>query len=297
MPSDFWSGYIVLITVVSFIALVWFVANVYFSSTDDSELEDQVWDHDLKEGTSAAPIWWFWLIFALMIVSVVYLMLYPGLGSFRGALKWSQGGEAEQSRATWVADFGAERDRIAMADIDALAADPAMVAAGGRIYRIHCSACHGIDGGGQAELFPDLRDDHWQWGDTSAALEQTIRGGRMAIMPPLLPALGEEGVESLARYTVALADGSADDPSHAAARTQFAQLCAACHGVDATGTPALGAPDLTSGAFTYGGDFDQVYQTIAEGRTGQMPAFSDRLDGTQVRLLAAWLRSGQSAED
>ena len=46
MPTDFWSGYIVVITVVTFIGLAWFVANVYFSAGDDSEVEDQTWDHD-----------------------------------------------------------------------------------------------------------------------------------------------------------------------------------------------------------------------------------------------------------
>jgi mono/diheme cytochrome c family protein len=30
-------------------------------------------------------------------------------------------------------------------------------------------------------------------------------------------------------------------------------------------------------------------QTIAEGRSGIMPAFQERLDDTQVRLLVAWI--------
>jgi cytochrome c oxidase cbb3-type subunit III len=297
MPTSFWSGYIVVITVVSLVALAVFVANVYFSGGKDDEVENQVWDHDLREGTAAAPIWWFWLIFALMTVSVVYLMLYPGLGRFSGALKWSQGGEIEASRAAYVADFGGERDRIANTDVEILAADPQMVASGQRIFNVHCAACHGADAGGQAMLFPNLLDAHWQWGDTAAALEQTIRSGRTAVMPPLLAALGEDGVANLANYVVALSEGSGDDASHAAARAQFATLCAACHGQGATGNPLLGAPDLTAGAFTYGGEYDQIHQTIAEGRTGQMPAFGDKLDTTQIRLLTAWLVASRASAD
>lgn len=297
MPTSFWSGYIVVITVASLVALAVFVANVYFSGGEDDEVENQVWDNDLREGTAAAPIWWFWLIFALMTVSVVYLMLYPGLGRFSGALKWSQGGEIEASRAAYVADFGDERNRIANTDVETLAADPQMVASGQRIFNVHCAACHGAEAGGQALLFPNLLDAHWQWGDTAAALEQTIRSGRTAVMPPLLPALGEDGVANLASYVVALSNGTADDTSHAAARAQFATLCAACHGQGATGNPLLGAPDLTAGAFTYGGEYDQIHQTIAEGRTGQMPAFGDKLDTTQIRLLTAWLVASRASPD
>lgn len=297
MPSDFWAGYIVVITGVTFVALVWFVANVYFSPADDAEIEHQVWDHDLREGNAPAPIWWFWLIFSLMVVSVVYLLLYPGLGNYNGVLEWSQGGEVESSRAAYVASFGDERARIAATEIDVLAGDPAMVAAGRRVYTVHCAACHGTEAEGQASLFPDLTDEHWQWGATAAAIEETIRSGRTAVMPPLLAALGEDSVAGLARYVVALNDGTAADSVHDAARTQFAALCGACHGADATGNTVLGAPDLTAGAWTYGGGFDQIFRSIAEGRTGQMPAFGDKLDTTQIRLLGAWLRAGEPPAD
>jgi cytochrome c oxidase cbb3-type subunit 3 len=113
-------------------------------------------------------------------------------------------------------------------------------------------------------------------------------------MPPLLAALGEDSVAGLARYVLALGNGTAAETEHDAARTQFTALCGACHGADATGNPLLGAPDLTAGVWTYGGGFDQIYESIAGGRTGQMPAFSARLDDTEIRLLGAWLRAGQA---
>ena len=89
LPSDFWGGWIVTITVASFIALLWLVIDVYRSGPDENE--DLVWDETLREGAKPAPIWWFWFILALMTISVIYVMLYPGLGQWRGALGWSMG--------------------------------------------------------------------------------------------------------------------------------------------------------------------------------------------------------------
>ena len=98
MPTEFWGGWIVVITVTTFFALMWFVIDVYRSG--DEPHEQEVWDETLREGARPAPIWWFWFILALMIVSVIYVMLYPGLGPWRGALGWSQGGHIADSRST-----------------------------------------------------------------------------------------------------------------------------------------------------------------------------------------------------
>jgi cytochrome c oxidase cbb3-type subunit 3 len=72
----------------------------------------------------------------------------------------------------------------------------------------------------------------------------------------------------------------------------FQQYCVACHGPDGAGNPMLGAPALNDHAWTYGGERAQVVESIAHGRNGTMPAFGTRLDKTQIRLLAAWLKAG-----
>jgi cytochrome c oxidase cbb3-type subunit 3 len=51
----------------------------------------------------------------------------------------------------------------------------------------------------------------------------------------------------------------------------------------------LGAPDLTDADWLYGGDIETIRETIREGRNGIMPAFDEKLDDTQIRLLVAWL--------
>ncbi|MBN1239957.1 MAG: cytochrome-c oxidase, cbb3-type subunit III [Gammaproteobacteria bacterium] len=289
MPSDFWGGWIVVLTVTTLIALGWLVANVYFGPDDAEEIAAHTWDETLKEGTTPAPMWWFWLIFSTMIVSVVYLILYPGLGKFAGVLHWSQGHEIESSAAHYDERFGAERERIAAADVAVLRSDAAAMRAARSVFMVHCAACHGADAGGQAGLFPDLRDGEWQWGGDAAAVQQTIAGGRRAVMPPWQSALGDDGVEAVAGYVVALSAGRGDAPEHAEAGARFQALCSACHGPAGAGNALLGAPALNDDVWLYGGGRDQIARTIAGGRSGEMPAFGARLDATQIRLLTAWL--------
>ena len=74
-----------------------------------ADVADDVWDETLREGTTPAPLWWFWLILALLAFSVVYLILYPGLGSYRGVLGWSQGGRIAESAERYEQRFGAAR--------------------------------------------------------------------------------------------------------------------------------------------------------------------------------------------
>ena len=68
--------------------------------------------------------------------------------------------------------------------------------------------------------------------------------------------------------------------------------CSACHGADGAGVAALGAPALNDDAWLYGGSSRCRARSIAVGRNGVMPAFGDRLDDAQIKLLIAWLGAG-----
>lgn len=288
MPSDFWSGWIAVITIVSFAGLGWLIFSIYFSADEEHEgAEGPVWDDNLREGSNPAPMWWFWLILSLMVISVIYLMLYPGLGSYQGALKWSQGGRLNESIATYEAEFGGMRNLIAEANFDTLQADESLMRSAQRVFDRNCAVCHGYDAAGQALHFPDLTDVEWQWGGTPEQIEQSIRGGRNAIMVGWSQVLGgEEGVNRVAEYVRVLGTDAAD--GHAG-QMQYNLFCVACHGADGSGNQSLGAPSLVDDIWLYGSDDDAIRQTIAEGRSGEMPAFNERLDDTQVRLLVALL--------
>ena len=66
-------------------------------------------------------------------------------------------------------------------------------------------------------------------------------------------------------------------------------MCAACHGPDGKGNPALGAPNLTDNLWLYGGSLATISETITKGRNGVMPAWKDLLGEAKVHLLAAYV--------
>ncbi len=296
LPSDFWAGWILIVTAVSVAGLAWLIYSVYFgAAAQEPEGDETVWDGNLREGSHPAPMWWFWTMFASLAFSVLYLILYPGLGSYAGALRWSQGGELEDRMAAYEAEFDSIRDLIAVAPLEALRADAGLMASAKRVFDRECAVCHGEDGAGQAQLFPNLVDGAWQWGGAPADIERSIRDGRRAVMVGWRAVLGEAGVARLTALTAAMhGTGQPIDSTHAG-HAEYMQYCVACHGPDGSGNPLLGAPSLVDAATLYGADLAAIEHTIAVGRGGEMPAFDGRLDDMHVRLLVAWLTRSDHA--
>ena len=191
-----------------------------------------------------------------------------------------------QSEEAYQDEFGEHRKSIADMPLETIHADPKAMASAQGVYDRNCAVCHGYEAQGQANLFPSLVDADWQWGKAPAQIEQTIRGGRNAAMVAWGAVLGEQGAADVAGYVLTLADAGAEEHP---GKTQYNQFCVACHGPTGDGNTALGAPRLNDGIWLYGGDIETVTESIANGRTGVMPAFGERLDDTQIRLLLALL--------
>ena len=291
LPNDFWSGWIIVITTVSLVTLTWVVISVYFSRAPDPTAHEPgsepVWDGNLKEGNRAPPLWWFWLIFGAMVFSVIYLMLFPGMGSFQGMLRWSQDSRLTASYEAFDDSFAAARANIAELSIAGLQGDAALMNTAANLFDRNCAACHGADARGQADLFPNLMDVDWQWGGSLEQIEQSIREGRRAVMPAWAAALGEDGILAMARYIDDLGTDAA--ANHPVAAGRYAQLCSVCHGPDGSGNQLLGAPRLNDDVWLYGNDLGDIMVSLREGRNGVMPAFGDRLDDVQIKLLVAFL--------
>jgi cytochrome c oxidase cbb3-type subunit 3 len=157
-----------------------------------------------------------------------------------------------------------------------------------RIFGNNCAQCHGADAKG-AYGFPNLTDDDWIYGGDPAAIKATLVNGRQAVMPAWGDILGDQGISEATEYLLALNGRDVDPSLTEAGEKHYATYCAACHGPDGTGNPALGAPNLTNGIWLYGGTREQIAHTLRAGRNGQMPAFKDTLGEDKIHILTAYV--------
>lgn len=69
----------------------------------------------------------------------------------------------------------------------------------------------------------------------------------------------------------------------------FLNNCAQCHGSDARGSGAF--PNLADGDWLYGGDPEQILQTITKGRHGMMPPWGSQIKPAEAADIAQYVRS------
>jgi cytochrome c oxidase cbb3-type subunit 3 len=248
-----------------------------------------VWAHGtIREGVRNLPLWWLLLSGAMFVAGFAYLVLYPGFGSHKGILGWTAHGELAKAEAVNNAKLDELVVRFREYPIEQLANDPAALQMGGRLFVDNCAACHGRGGYGNVKLgAPSLIDDDWLYGGSGKDILSSIHDGRSGLMPPWA-SLGEDNVKNLANYVLSLS-GSPHDAARAAAGKPLFTTCAACHGEQGKGNPALGAPNLTDHIWLHGGKFEDIVRTIGGGRQGHMPAWSKRLTEDQMRVLAAYV--------
>jgi cytochrome c oxidase cbb3-type subunit 3 len=257
--------------------------------TSASETSGHVWDEDIKEYNNPLPRWWMWLFYLTIVFGFAYLALYPGLGSFKGALGWSQVKQLADENAQAQSQFGPLYARLAAKDVVELAKDPEAMAIGQKLFLNSCAQCHASDGGG-SRGFPNLTDKDWLWGGTPEAIKQTITEGRAGVMPPWGPAIGDEGVKNVAAYLMQLSGNAHDSLRAYSGKEIYAKTCVACHGADGKGNQALGAPNLSDKIWLYGSG-EAIQESIARGRNGQMPAHKDLLSPEKIHLLTAYVYS------
>lgn len=294
LPSNFWGGWIVVLTVTSLLGLLWLLFSIYFSKSEPGENDEVTWDETLQEGSNPAPLWWFWLILGSMVFSVIYLMLYPGLGTYSGIMKWSQKGRIEESFSYYTENYDDIRQVLLDTPLNELHQDTVAMRSAQGIFDRNCAMCHGPEAQGMAHAFPSLVDAEWQWGGTPERIEQSIRAGRNARMPGWSNSLDQGQIASMVQYLQNLGtDGNI--PDNDPGKAIYGQMCFSCHGTDGTGNINLGAPDLTNDLWLYGSSEAALTQTLSNGRNGIMPAFDDRLNDVQIHLLVAWLTRQASA--
>lgn len=305
--STFWNLYVIVLVVASIIGCAWLLlatGRIKLASKEGAKdasgkaavgVTGHVWDGDLQEYNNPLPKWWSNLFWITIVFSVVYLILYPGLGNLPGVLGWTSSGAYAKERADFDARLKPLYDKYAKMDVEQIAADATARQTGERMFLTYCSPCHGSDAGG-SKGFPNLRDGDWLYGGAPATIVETITGGRMGVMPAFGPVLGEGGVRNAAAYVRSLSGLAHDSLRAQLGKPLFAQNCAACHGADGKGNPALGAPNLTDNIWLFGSSEAAIAEGISKGHnigyTGgptPMPSFKDTLGATQIRIIAAYV--------
>ncbi|TWB46344.1 cbb3-type cytochrome c oxidase subunit III [Nitrospirillum viridazoti] len=187
---------------------------------------------------------------------------------------------------------------------------------GKEVFAENCASCHGADAKGSTlKAIPDMTDDDYLYGqNTPSDIEQIVlhgiragdtKGWNLADMPgyaraipyareklpPLTPAQTDDLVAFL---RAANGNGGYDEARVDRGRMMFKTTagCGDCHGGDAGGDPAIGAPNLVDGKWLKGnGSEADIRHTLERGLAGVSPAFIHRLSGYDARVVAVYTAS------
>ncbi len=295
--SNFWSAWIVVLTLATIIGLVWLLlATRKLKNERDDNTTGHVYDGIIEED-NPLPAWWFWMFILSVIFAVGYLIAYPGLGSYKGALNWTSEKQLEVATQQVEEVFSSSVSAFSNASLQELVTNPKANNMGRRLFATNCSVCHGRNGEGGFG-FPDLTDTEWQWGGSDEQIMHSIRHGRKAAMMPWRDILGPQKLPMVVDYVRSLTidDGSAKADSVQQGKGIFQTYCASCHSADGSGDIVFGAPSLIDDVWLYGSDTEQIYASVSGGRSGVMPAHQDLLSEAKIRLLTAYVISLRGLE-
>lgn len=290
--NEFWNWYVIVTVLVSVIGcgvLLWSQSKAPFTA---GKTTGHVWDETLEEYNNPMPQWWSWLFYITVVFSLVYLVLYPGLGNFQGVFGWSSAGQHQKEVEEVDAATRPLFDKYLKMDLKAVAADKEAMEMGRRLYLTYCVQCHGADARG-SKGFPNLADKDWLYGGEAEQIVETIANGRNGMMPAYggneEAVGGPAGAREVAHYVQSLSGIKHDAALAAKGKAKFEAACAACHGAEGTGMQALGAPNLTDKVWLYGGSEATIVETISKGRQNKMPAWKEFLGDGKVHVLAAYV--------
>lgn len=261
------------------------------------------WD-GLKELNNPLPRWWVWVFVVCCIWSAWYFVVYPSWpipgGATKGTSGYTEYKELEASQAEIAARQQAYLEKFNKASFDDIMKDKELyafaVAGGNAAFKTNCAVCHGSGAEG-SKGFPNLNDNDWLWGgkisDIYTTIQYGIRSGHEQARTSQMPSFGKDGIldkgqiDSVVEYVMSISKGEAKDsmPGYKV----FQENCAACHGADAKGGREFGAPNLSDNIWLYGGEKEDITNTVVNAHAGVMPTWKARLDDATIRQLAIYV--------
>ncbi|MCK5110695.1 MAG: c-type cytochrome [Arcobacteraceae bacterium] len=251
---------------VAIIGITVFVALKYINQikndTATGELAEESWD-GIGEYQNAIPTGWG----LAFIGTIVWMLWYFFVGYPTN--QFSQIGQWNEETLEHQAKFESKWSNISSGDLQAM---------GESVFLVQCAPCHGVD----AEGIDGKAQDLTRRISKASVLETIEKGANnfKTAYPGGMPAGMASGAdaEAIASYVSGGFKGTA--PAAYAA-------CSACHGENGEGMAYVG-PNIKS----Y--DDSIIASVLKDGKKssiGEMPSFDGRLSDTQVKAVAAYLRS------
>ena len=314
--SLFWTIWISVITLIVVLGCAVLLKITSKNTTGVPEGEPMPHTFDgIQELNNPLPKWWTGLFWFTIIIAVIYSFAFPTFtANYNGLLDWTSSEQsvmnpeesaelAKTSHSQYqreMNDADAKYGEVfknlaydesgAYKDLALIAEDREAIKVGQRLFLQNCAQCHGSDARG-SKGFPNLTDNDWLYGGEPEMIKKTIMDGRNGVMAAWKDILGgDQGVKEVASYVLQLSGRRVNALEAKAGEEKFV-ICAACHGVDGKGSHALGAPNLTDRIWLYGGSRKAVEDTIANGRNGVMPAWSNILGEDKIHLITAYVYS------
>jgi cytochrome c oxidase cbb3-type subunit III len=224
----------------------------------------------------------------------------------------------------FIAGTRATRTRFLMASADSIPGNAELtnfaMSRGASAYARHCASCHGAQlRGDPVRAIPNLTDNDWLYGSGRVSeIERVIlygirsgnsKGWDLAHMPAFATArpydlyamapLTPGDIDDVTSYLLAFRRPQADTAAVERGARIFHDankgVCNDCHGFDAKGDSAIGAPDLTDGIWLRGdGSRQGIEDSIAHGLAGSCPAWMSVLSPVTIRALAVYVHSAST---
>ncbi|WP_367107175.1 c-type cytochrome [uncultured Psychrobacter sp.] len=254
----FWSSWITILSIACWAGILAVLLMVLKYKPEVEEDGTTGHDYDgIREYDKPLPKWWLVIFFGSIVWGIVYWVFFPAIfpSNWNGLATVKVDGET----VPWTSHNELyseleENDKIFTNNFE------------------------------QSILVKANATDATETLTTLASLQTTFR--RSDEPPADLKVQIDEKVAQLAPAVEKL---SQDPNALKVGSRLFLQNCAVCHGSNAKG--ALGYPNLTDGAWLYGGDASDILFTLHNGRVGGMPAWRDQIGEDGVRAASEYVLS------
>ncbi len=254
-------GAAAILTISTFVVLKYI--NQMKNDTASGELADENWD-GIGEYKNPVPTGWAIIYVGAIIWMFWYFTMGYPINGFSQIGQWNE--ETNEYNAKFQQKWTNPNEQT-------------LNAMGQSIFLVQCAPCHGVDAEGIAGKAQDLTKRI-----SKEQVEYVIRNGANNLteaypggMPPMM--LSEDAdIKEVSAY---VANGFKGEQPAAYA------TCATCHGDNGEGMPMVG-PNIKS----Y--DDSIVIAVLKQGKKGllgHMPSFNERLNETQEKALASYIRS------